>query len=78
MEAVRERFGVAAVGPAALLGSDGLRVKRPGDTQWGPRAVRTNPRGGSGQPVRNERAGKIRSAGRPVGRSTGFPVATRH
>jgi DNA polymerase-4 len=36
MEAVRERFGVAAVGPAALLGSGGLRVKRPGDTQWGP------------------------------------------
>jgi DNA polymerase-4 len=36
MEAVRERFGAAAVGPAALLGSGGLRIKRPGDTQWGP------------------------------------------
>jgi DNA polymerase IV len=36
MDAVRERFGVTAVGPATLLGSGGLRVKRPGDTQWGP------------------------------------------
>jgi DNA polymerase-4 len=36
VDAIRARFGTTAVGPAALLGRDGLRVKRPGDTQWGP------------------------------------------
>lgn len=36
VDAIRRRFGSAAVGPAALLGAGGLRVKRPGDTQWGP------------------------------------------
>jgi DNA polymerase-4 len=36
VDAIRDRFGEAAVGPAALLGPAGLRVKRPGDTQWGP------------------------------------------
>jgi DNA polymerase-4 len=38
MEAVRARFGDAAVGPGVLAGPDGLRVKRQGDTQWGPDA----------------------------------------
>lgn len=33
---VRRRYGEASVGPASLLGDDGLRLKRPGDTQWGP------------------------------------------
>jgi DNA polymerase-4 len=36
VDAVRDRFGNGAVGPATLLGGDGLRLKRPGDTQWGP------------------------------------------
>ena len=36
IDAVRRRFGPGAVGPAALLGAGGLRVKQPGDTQWGP------------------------------------------
>jgi len=36
VDAIRERFGASSVGPATLLGSGGLRVKRPGDTQWGP------------------------------------------
>ena len=36
VDAVRERFGQAAVGPAALVGPGGIRVKRQGDTQWGP------------------------------------------
>lgn len=38
IDEVRRRFGAASVGPAALVGRDGLRVKRPGDTQWGPSA----------------------------------------
>jgi len=38
VEAVRQRFGDGSVGPATLLGQAGLRVKRPGDTQWGPPA----------------------------------------
>lgn len=33
---VRSRYGVAAVGPTALLGPRGLRVKRRGESQWGP------------------------------------------
>jgi DNA polymerase-4 len=36
VDEVRRRFGDQAVGPAALVGRDGLRVKRQGDTQWGP------------------------------------------
>jgi DNA polymerase-4 len=36
VDAIRDRYGDGAVGPAALLGRDGLRLKRPGDTQWGP------------------------------------------
>ena len=47
VDAIRNRFGDTAVGPARLLGSDGLQTKRPGDTQWGPSAGdRTS---GSGQ-----------------------------
>ena len=36
VDGVRARFGPAAVGPAALLGEDGLGVRRSGDNQWGP------------------------------------------
>jgi DNA polymerase-4 len=36
VHAIRERFGDKAVGPAVLLGQDGLRVKRQGENQWGP------------------------------------------
>jgi len=36
VDTVRRRFGAGAVGPAALAGRGGLRVKRRGDTQWGP------------------------------------------
>jgi hypothetical protein len=35
---VRRRFGDAAVGPAALVGPRGLKLKRQGDQQWGPSA----------------------------------------
>ena len=36
IDQIRSRFGDSAVGPAALIGNRGLRVKRRGDTQWGP------------------------------------------
>ena len=36
VDAIRERFGVASVGPAALVGGSGLRVKQLGDSPWGP------------------------------------------
>jgi DNA polymerase IV len=36
VDAIRERFGSGAIGPAAAVGRDGLRVKRRGDGQWGP------------------------------------------
>jgi DNA polymerase IV len=36
---VRARFGDTALGPAALISREGLRLKRQGDTQWGPRVV---------------------------------------
>ena len=36
VDAVRARFGDAAVGPAALVGERGLEVKQRGDQQWGP------------------------------------------
>ncbi len=40
---VRERFGEGALAPAVLATSAGLRVKRRGDTQWGPAERRTPP-----------------------------------
>ena len=36
VDEIRRRFGDGAVGPAALADAQGLRVKRLGDTQWGP------------------------------------------
>jgi len=36
VDAIRERYGTASVGPAALVGGSGLRVKTLGDAQWGP------------------------------------------
>ncbi len=36
MDAVRRRFGSAAIGPARLLADNGLRAARPGDAPWGP------------------------------------------
>jgi DNA polymerase-4 len=40
VDRIRGRFGPAAVGPAALIGEDGLEVRRRGDQQWGPRGRR--------------------------------------
>ena len=36
VDAIRRRFGQGAVGPAALVEARRLRVKRTGDSQWGP------------------------------------------
>ena len=36
VDAIRERFGGRAIGPASVLGRRGLRVKQRGDAQWGP------------------------------------------
>lgn len=36
VDAIRRRFGDAAVGPATTLSPSGLRLKRQGDQQWGP------------------------------------------
>ena len=36
VDRIRGRFGERAVGPATLVDDTGLRVKRQGDTQWGP------------------------------------------
>jgi DNA polymerase IV len=38
-DAIRARFGDRALGSASLAGPDGLRVKRRGDTAWGPPGV---------------------------------------
>jgi hypothetical protein len=37
IDAIRARFGSAAVGSAKLAGTQKLRVKVAGDTQWGPK-----------------------------------------
>ena len=52
VEGIRRRFGDRAVGPAALATDQGLRIKRQGDTQWGPRE-RSDP-GGAPGPVESE------------------------
>jgi DNA polymerase-4 len=36
VDEIRRRFGDRAVGPAALVGREGLRLRRRGDQQWGP------------------------------------------
>jgi DNA polymerase IV len=36
VDAIRERYGIGSVGPAALVGDSGLRVKQVGDSPWGP------------------------------------------
>jgi len=36
VDEIRRRFGDNALGPASMVGKDGLRTKRRGDQQWGP------------------------------------------
>jgi DNA polymerase-4 len=43
VDAIRERFGRDAIGPAALAGRDGGGVHRPGAAQWGPGRAAQDP-----------------------------------
>jgi DNA polymerase IV len=43
VDAIRARFGGASVGPASLVGEDGIRVRRRGESQWGPQAPEEAP-----------------------------------
>jgi DNA polymerase-4 len=38
MSAIRSRYGQGSVGPAALVGPDGLEAKKRGESHWGPEA----------------------------------------
>ncbi len=38
VDAIRARYGGSSVGPASLVGADGLRIRRRGEAQWGPTA----------------------------------------
>lgn len=42
IDSIRARFGADAIGPAVLAGSEGLRIKKKGDQQWGPEELDTN------------------------------------
>ena len=48
VDAIRARFGAAAVGPASLTGPDGMRVARRGAQQWGPNASAPPPSAADG------------------------------
>ena len=54
VDELRDRFGEAAVGPAVLLGRQGLHLRRQGDQQWGPRADSEDGRVIVDQPVRED------------------------
>ncbi len=43
VDAIRARFGPAAIGPASAVDERGLRVKRRGDAQWGPEGPPAGP-----------------------------------
>ncbi|MGA7417277.1 MAG: DNA polymerase IV [Acidimicrobiales bacterium] len=57
VDGIRSRFGRASVGPASLMGADGLRVRQRGDAQWGPQSPP-----GRGQPGGR---GSVNAAGAP-------------
>jgi DNA polymerase-4 len=57
VDAIRERYGSSSVGPASLVGPDGLRIRRRGEAQWGPAGPGTGgraPAGGTGGPAGRE------------------------
>ena len=43
VDAIRARYGGSSVGPASLVGADGLRIRRRGEAQWGPTGRRVDP-----------------------------------
>jgi DNA polymerase-4 len=43
VDAIRARYGGSSVGPASLVGADGLRIRQRGEAQWGPSAPVTPP-----------------------------------
>jgi DNA polymerase-4 len=65
---IRSRFGRASVGPASLMGRDGLRVRERGEAQWGPRA---SPGPGRSAGGRTAGGGSGRTAGGDSGRTAG-------
>ncbi len=56
VDRVRARFGQGSVGPAVLVDRGRLRLKRPGDTQWGPAAGPEGPEQGPAGPERADGA----------------------
>ena len=49
VDAIRARYGGSSVGPASLVGADGLRIRARGEAQWGPTAPMTTKDGDEGQ-----------------------------
>jgi DNA polymerase IV len=47
VDAIRERYGGAAVGSASLVGPDGLSIRRRGEAQWGPGTAPPGAMGGA-------------------------------
>jgi len=41
VDAIRARYGGSSVGPASLVGADGLQVRRRGEAQWGPTGTKS-------------------------------------
>jgi DNA polymerase-4 len=48
VDSIRARFGKASVGPASLVGTEGLRIRDRGEAQWGPEAPTGDQGAGSG------------------------------
>jgi DNA polymerase-4 len=55
MDAIRARYGGSSVGPASLVGADGLRIRRRGDAPWGPAAGPSAPGEGEAASTRADR-----------------------
>jgi DNA polymerase-4 len=51
VDAIRERYGGTAVGPASLVTPEGIKVRERGEAQWGPSRPRATS-GGADRPVR--------------------------
>jgi len=63
VDAIRARYGGSSVGPASLIGEDGLSVRRRGEAQWGPRRPGGSPTG----PARSGTTGPARNGNGPHG-----------